>query len=193
MSSNQQHTTQQDEHKNEHVEEEEEQVEDQQPLLSIHEGLLAHKKDLILIELNKIGRLMDVYASQAEFQGKWDSRTKAFVVFLVATATATSALVGAPRLSPEFSDIVYYISITIGLLATILAAVTNTWSLGDNARKNTTTYRGLHNLHDKITSRLVRNHISSTQLDDLLENVHDQLSLIRDNAENGTYLPTITI
>ncbi len=151
-------------------------------------SVLAMKKDLIHVELRKIMALMEVYHDHAKRLSFWDSITKTTVTGASALA-AIGLYIGVDQTNTELNQIMYYISLSCSTVATVLGQLTNSWNLSERAHNNTTTYRGLHNLHDFVSFQLVRNHLSSTQIDQILSDIQTRLLLIRDSAERGTYQP----
>ena len=150
--------------------------------------LVIEKKELIHIELRKIMVLMEVYHVQASKLSRWDSITKATVTGASAVA-AIGLYIGVDKKSSELNDAFYYISLTCTSVAAVLGQLTNSWNLSERAHNNTTTYRGLHNLHDFVSFQLVRDHLTSQMIDSLLDDIQNRLLLIRDSAERGTYQP----
>jgi len=150
--------------------------------------LLAEKKELIHVELRKILALMDAYHAQASKLSRWDNITKGIVTFSSALA-AVGLYIGVDKKSTDLNDVFYYISLTSTSIAAVLGQLTNSWNLSERAHNNTTTYRGLHNLHDFVSFQLVRGPLTSLSVNSLIGEIQSRLLLIRDSAERGTYQP----
>jgi hypothetical protein len=147
--------------------------------------LLIRKRALICEELAKIQKLMIQYKKTAKQLKFWDSFSKLFVTG--ASACASVALfVGIEQRvnNPHVSPLIYYIATASTCTATIFGQLINSWNLAEHAHSNHTTSKILHNLHDFVSYQLVRNHITSLQLDELLSDMNTRLILIRETTEN---------
>jgi len=147
---------------------------------------MNRKRTLIYEELEKISTYMKEYNSQAKKLSRWDNVTKSVVTACSAAASLILFIgIDQRKSGDQVNPALYYTATGCTCIATVLGQLTNSWNLGEKSHNNNTTYRSLHNLHDFISYQLVRNHITSPQLDALLSDMSSRLILIRDSASNG--------
>ncbi len=147
---------------------------------------MDRKRNLIEQELAEISKFMQEYKLQAKRLSFFDNVTKSIVTACSAVASL-SLFVGIDQRKDgaQANNALYYTATVCTCIATVLGQLTNTWNLSEKSHNNNTTYKSLHNLHDFISYQILKNHLTSLQLDTLLTDMSTRLMLIRDSASDG--------
>jgi hypothetical protein len=145
---------------------------------------LDKKRNLIMSELDKITGEIKTYSRAHTKLARWDKIAKTMVKLASALATV-ALLIGIDQRSngsPVDSGL-YYLATGSTIFSFVLGQVTDSWTLQERSQNHRVTYKGLQNLHDFISYQMVRNHLSSVQMDSILSDVSTRLILIRDSAD----------
>jgi len=146
------------------------------------------KRKLINSELEKVARLMAHYAKKSKRFSLLNIFTKT-IITITSMLTALGLFIGVDQ--SGLNTIVYYVALGSSIIAFLLGGLANIMNFAERAHNNITTYKSLHSLHTYAMYQLVRNHITSIQLDSLLSDMNTRMLLIRDNTEDGMYRPVI--
>lgn len=146
------------------------------------------KKNLIIQELSRVAELMTQYYKQTKnlsFRGKIVQNTLLILLGL----SMIGFFFNADRTPSEVKDIIYYVALVANAIGFLLTLLSFNWNYAEQEHNSNTTYRGLHHLHDYVSHQLVRNGLTTHQMDDLLAEMSSRLLLIRDSADLGTWKP----
>lgn len=108
---------------------------------------------------------------------RWNMIIKAIINGLNAISVSSIVI----SLSPA-SPVMIIIALTSTSLSGVITATTNAIGIDDKVNSHHTSYQQYGDLYRDINARLLRNGLSSEDLDNLLSDLNTRLSLIEDNS-----------
>ena len=96
------------------------------------------------------------------------------------TISITSIVISISPLAP----VMVFVALASSSVAAIGNVVTNSYELERKIQSYHQSYLQYSNLHRTTSAVLKRNNLSSTQYDDILEDINNQMSLILDNDDS---------
>lgn len=146
---------------------------------------INRKRILICEQLQEIESSMKECYREAKKISRHDNCLKSTIVLTSAIGAIVLYVGFEQRVDGQaINAVLYYIATACASISSIFGQLMNMWNLSEKAYNSRTTAKGLSNLHDFVSYQLVRNHVTSQQMDALLADMSARLLLIRDFAGN---------